>query len=277
MWSASSSTLISMASRRQCPWPMRSSRRPGQAMRTSTPLRSAWTWGFWPTPPKTVRLVRPAASASGTRDSWTCWASSRVGTRTSARGRVEAAERPPARRATSGSRKAKVLPEPVRPRPRTSRPASESGSVAAWIGVGVVMPRFARTAARSAGRPRSAKEGRVDEGVEEGLDKGSLTAGCPTRSSAATGAVRTCLPGGRGAARWPTLEPGARPERAAPQRTGSSPVGLTVGARSGTTHVSPSLSFLPASLTFSPASLTAAEAWSPLPSAFISSSLAASP
>ncbi len=33
-----------------------------------------------------------------------------------------------------------VLPEPVRPRPRTSRPASELGSVAAWIGNGAVTP-----------------------------------------------------------------------------------------------------------------------------------------
>ena len=30
------------------------------------------------------------------------------------------------------------MPKPVRPRPRTSRPAKESGSVAAWMGVGVV-------------------------------------------------------------------------------------------------------------------------------------------
>ncbi len=36
--------------------------------------------------------------------------------------------------------KARVLPEPVGARPETSRPASASGSVAAWIGNGVVMP-----------------------------------------------------------------------------------------------------------------------------------------
>src|SRR5690349_24807435 len=39
---------------------------------------------------------------------------------------------------------ARVLPEPVRPRPRTSRPASEFGSVAAWIGNGVVTPSAPR-------------------------------------------------------------------------------------------------------------------------------------
>ena len=38
------------------------------------------------------------------------------------------------RRATSGSANAIVLPLPVRPRPSTSRPARESGSVAVWIG-----------------------------------------------------------------------------------------------------------------------------------------------
>ena len=41
MWSASSITVISMASRRTWRWPMRSSRRPGQATMMSTPRRSA--------------------------------------------------------------------------------------------------------------------------------------------------------------------------------------------------------------------------------------------
>ena len=41
MWSASSSTVISTASRSQWPWPMRSSSRPGQATTMSTPLRRA--------------------------------------------------------------------------------------------------------------------------------------------------------------------------------------------------------------------------------------------
>ena len=84
--------------------------------------------------------------------------SSRVGARIRARGMVARALRSEAtRRATSGSRNAYVLPEPVRPRPRTSRPASESGSVAVWIGVGSVMPRSARTRTSSAGTPSAAK------------------------------------------------------------------------------------------------------------------------
>ena len=61
-------------------------------------------------------------------------------------------------RATSGSRKAYVLPEPVPPRLGTSRPAIVSASVAAWMGVGTVMLRSARTRTKDAGRPRSVKE-----------------------------------------------------------------------------------------------------------------------
>ena len=64
----------------------------------------------------------------------------------SARGSASAAAWPgacwseAARRATSGRLKARVLPEPVRPRPRTSLPERLSGSVATWIGNGEVMP-----------------------------------------------------------------------------------------------------------------------------------------
>ena len=58
MWSASSSTVTSTSSRVQAPWPIRSSSRPGQATRMSTPRRSALTWGPWPTPPKTVRVLQ---------------------------------------------------------------------------------------------------------------------------------------------------------------------------------------------------------------------------
>src|SRR6478672_12727339 len=50
-----------------------------------------------------------------------------------------------------------VLPEPVRPRPSTSRPASASGSVAAWIGKGVVIPTSASTPTTGEGTPRDAK------------------------------------------------------------------------------------------------------------------------
>ena len=44
------------------------------------------------------------------------------------------------RRASMGRPNASVLPEPVCARPRTSRPASASGTAAAWIGNGAVTP-----------------------------------------------------------------------------------------------------------------------------------------
>ena len=52
-----------------------------------------------------------------------------------------------------GSANARVLPEPVLPRPSTSRPASVSGRVSTWIGNAVVLPSAARTATRGAGTP----------------------------------------------------------------------------------------------------------------------------
>src|ERR1700729_1158300 len=57
--------------------------------------------------------------------------------------------------------KARVLPEPVWPRPRMSRPSSASGSVAAWIGNGSVMPACARADTSGAGTPRPAKDGPI--------------------------------------------------------------------------------------------------------------------
>ena len=86
MWSASSSTVTSTSSRRQAPWAIRSSSRPGQAMTTSTPERSARTCGDWLTPPKTVVVVSPAARASGASAASIWPTSSRVGARMSARG-----------------------------------------------------------------------------------------------------------------------------------------------------------------------------------------------
>ena len=82
-------------------------------------------------------------------------ASSRVGTRTRARGRRGARLRPSARRVSVGRPNASVLPEPVWPRPSTSLPARASGMVAVWIGKGVVMPsRASRSTSRGAVRGR---------------------------------------------------------------------------------------------------------------------------
>ena len=58
---------------------------------------------------------------------------------------------------TNGMAKAMVLPEPVLPRPNTSRPASVSGRVASWIGNGDTAPSLVSTGSSVAGTPSSAK------------------------------------------------------------------------------------------------------------------------
>ncbi|KZX21546.1 hypothetical protein ACH61_01299 [Rathayibacter tanaceti] len=165
MWSASSSTVISTASRFTKPCFMRSSRRPGQATTMSTPCFSAATWRCCETPPKIVVVTMPYASASGCMAAVICVASSRVGASTRPRGRP-GRRRPPAsdppRRAIIGMEKARVLPEPVLPRPRTSRPFRVSGSVSTWMGKGSVMPLAVSAATRGAGTPRAPKEGVFD-------------------------------------------------------------------------------------------------------------------
>ena len=123
-------------------------------MTMSTPSRSALIWGCALTPPKTVTVRRAIAFASGAMAVLIWVASSRVGARINARGRD--GRRLPwvwTRRARMGNANAYVLPEPVRPRPRMSRPASESGSVAVWIGNGSVIPARARAATSGFGTP----------------------------------------------------------------------------------------------------------------------------
>ncbi len=139
IWSASSRTVTATSSSTQSPRSMRSLSRPGVATTISDPLRSALACLPIGIPPTTVASLSRTERAYGVSASVTCWASSRVGTRTSASGRRGSARRPSVR-ASAARPKARVLPEPVRPRPSTSRPASEFGSVAAWIGNGTVTP-----------------------------------------------------------------------------------------------------------------------------------------
>ena len=113
MWSASSSTVTSTASRVSIRCLSRSSRRPGQATRMSTPALRACTWRCCETPPKTVVTVRPVASARGSITAAICVASSRVGASTRASGRPERREPPasrPARRATMREGEREGLP-----------------------------------------------------------------------------------------------------------------------------------------------------------------------
>src|SRR3954471_2356906 len=183
MWSASSRTVICTSCSEQAPRSMRSVSRPGVATSRSTPRRSAWICLVIDMPPTTVLACRPTLRPSGASASWTCAASSRVGTRMSAAGRFGAAERP-ASLARSGSPKAIVLPEPVCPRPSTSRPARASGRQAAWIGNGVVMPRRSSAETSLSGMPSSANEGRVDEAD---VKKEPLRKGPPREVSAKSG------------------------------------------------------------------------------------------
>ena len=165
MWSASSRTVISTASSETWPWPMWSSSRPGQATTTSTPRRRPETCGPWPTPPKTVREVRPRRAARGVIAASICATSSRVGARISARGAGAAGASccsPPGGRAAAGRRRrlagaGAATAEHVAAR-RGSRAASRPGS-----GSGSVIPPAARTSTRGAGTPSVPKVG-VDTG-----------------------------------------------------------------------------------------------------------------
>jgi hypothetical protein len=69
------------------------------------------------------------------------------------------------------------LPEPVGAFPQTSRPASASGMVMAWIGNGDVIPFASRAATMSEGTPSTAKEG-ADEGIETLSGYGGSTGVC---------------------------------------------------------------------------------------------------
>ncbi len=87
-----------------------------------------------------------------------------------------------------GSAKAMVLPLPVLPRPRTSRPSSESGNVADWIGNAVVTSRAASTAINGAGTPRATKSvmysvgGSVEGLVDVTVGMGAAKAGSARRA-----------------------------------------------------------------------------------------------
>ena len=62
--------------------------------------------------------------------------------------------------ATSGMQNPRVLPEPVRPRPRMSRPDRASGKTAAWMGNGALMPAAVSASVSGAGTPSEVKVGR---------------------------------------------------------------------------------------------------------------------
>mmetsp|Transcript_3506 Transcript_3506/g.9396 ORF Transcript_3506/g.9396 Transcript_3506/m.9396 type:complete len:301 (-) Transcript_3506:1884-2786(-) len=114
-----------------------SMRRPGVATTISGLRRStlACTWEL--RPPTTKAALMSVCWAKVVIMECTCTASSRVGVSTNTyvaaicRGLWSS-------RSKHGSAKAAVLPLPVIADPHTSRPASASGTTAAWMGVGVV-------------------------------------------------------------------------------------------------------------------------------------------
>ena len=122
----------------------------------SVPFCSAVICASIDTPPYTAVTRRWRILASGARTVFTWLASSRVGVRTSARGRRGSAWWT---RSSSGRPKARVFPEPVFALPQRSRPARASGMVSSWMGNGSVMP---------------SRDERGDEvgGETEGLERG---------------------------------------------------------------------------------------------------------
>src|SRR5215207_6984874 len=88
-------------------------------------------------------------------------ASSRVGSRIRPRGALGRLVRP-ASRTRTGRPKARVLPEPVRARPSTWRPASASGITACWTGLGLTISWRANADTSEAGRSRVEKVGSTE-------------------------------------------------------------------------------------------------------------------
>ena len=158
MRSASSSTSHLVWSSRTFLSVIRSVRRPGVAITTSTPPASLVTWAWRETPPSTSTVETRIEPASSRITSSICTASSRVGARISACV-LRGSRRPSslARPARIGSTNAAVLPEPVWAMPRMSRPASCGGMAFTWIGVGTLKPAFSRPLTRPAERPSSVK------------------------------------------------------------------------------------------------------------------------
>ena len=154
MRSASSRTRAVTSATESSPRSPRSMRRPGVAIRMSTPWRSALICGSIDVPPYTAATRTPTALPRSEMTSHTCTASSRVGTSTSERGRFGAAR---SAVCNSGRPNASVLPDPVLAFPHTSRPARASAMVIAWIGNGSLIERSARAATNSGASPRASK------------------------------------------------------------------------------------------------------------------------
>ena len=152
-----------------------------------------------------------------------------------ARGAGAGGRAAPASRASIGRPKASVLPEPVSARPSRSRPASASGSVAAWIGNGVLMPRRCRPVSSGCGSRSAAKSAGPGGASRDAFSacSSSLTGADGPRCALgrAPAGRRRAAPG-----RVATVQPrlswtGRRPHRSGPWRASrSGPSGRGAGA-----------------------------------------------
>mmetsp|Transcript_11194 Transcript_11194/g.46638 ORF Transcript_11194/g.46638 Transcript_11194/m.46638 type:complete len:599 (-) Transcript_11194:138-1934(-) len=118
------------------------SRRPGVAT-TTLVLATAWRSMSTSLPPVSRAAVNVCWLATLRSSTNICLASSRVGESTSAPTPSWRVQRSRYRRSTTGIRNASDFPEPVLAAPSTSRPASASGSVAAWMAVSDSKPAAA--------------------------------------------------------------------------------------------------------------------------------------
>ncbi len=158
--SASSSTNICTWLSRSALCSTRSSRRPGVATTTSAPPRRAIICGLMDTPPNTMAILggcgRCWARLRSTSPTWA--ASSRVGTKTSARVRRGVLPDAMLSWCSRGKPKAAVLPDPVWARPWMSAPCKAAGMVLLWMGVGLCRPMSVAARTRAGCRP-SAENG----------------------------------------------------------------------------------------------------------------------
>ena len=172
MWSASSRTVISTSSRAQCRCADQVLEATGAGDDDVDAAAQRLHLRVLADAAEDRLVVRPAAPASGSIDVVDL-AGELAGRREDQRaGRPGRRWRPDAvRRATSGSTKAKVLPEPVRPRPSTSRPGEGVGQRGGLDGERGGDALRGQDGGQLGGTPRSAKEGTAE-------DKGdSLTCG----------------------------------------------------------------------------------------------------
>ena len=140
--SASSSTKIWTCERSAVLEPRWSSKRPGVAIKISTPARRVMAWGLISTPPKTTAVRKSVCLAYKLALSATWSLNSRVGVRIRARMGWRAGDVLALELGNNfwmiGSVNAAVFPVPVWAAPITSRPSKTIGMAFAWMGVACV-------------------------------------------------------------------------------------------------------------------------------------------